>query len=69
VKLVRIVYVSYSGTWEIKDGYLYYKITSSNVPSLLPVGNLDANKIVNITDKDYSYIDQQGNQQVDRRVG
>lgn len=62
------VYISYSGTWEIKDGYLYYKITSSNVPNLLPVGNLNANKIVNIGDKDYVYIDEQGNQQVDRRV-
>jgi uncharacterized RDD family membrane protein YckC len=61
------IYIKYSGTWRVEDGYLYYKITSSNHPEIMPIGDINANKIINITDKDYVYIDNNGNQQVDRR--
>jgi hypothetical protein len=64
----KTIYIRYSGTWKIENGYLYYKVTSSSKTDLMPVGDLNANKIVNITDKDYVYIDPQGRQQVDRRV-
>jgi hypothetical protein len=62
------LYLRYSGTWEIKDSYLHYEITSSNNPDLIPIGDLTVNKIVNVTENDYVYIDQYGNQQVDRRI-
>jgi hypothetical protein len=62
------VFLKYSGTWRIEDGYLYYKITSSNYPEVMPVGDISANQIVNITERDYVYIDSDGNQQIDRKV-
>ncbi len=63
----EIIYLRYSGTWRIEDGYLYYKITSSNYPKLMPTGDISANKIINVTDRDYVYIDNDGNQQIDRK--
>ncbi|MEB3295224.1 MAG: hypothetical protein VKJ24_18880, partial [Synechococcales bacterium] len=61
------LYLRYSGTWKIEDEYLYYKVTSSNNTKLMPIGDLSANRIINITDKDYVYIDSSGKQHVDNR--
>jgi hypothetical protein len=62
------LYIRYSGTWKIQDGYLRYKIASSSVPELLPIGDLSAQKIVNISDKDLVYVDEEGRTQISRRV-
>ena len=65
----EVLYIRYSGIWKIQDGYLRYKTTSSSVPEFLPVGDLSAQKIVNISDKDLVYVvDDEGKTQISRRV-
>jgi len=45
-----------SGTWHVKDGYLYYTITKSNLPSIIPNGFTSGDKIVRVTDSEFTYI-------------
>jgi len=45
-----------SGSWYVKDGYLYYSITHSNIPSMIPDGFSSADKIVRVTDREFTYI-------------
>jgi hypothetical protein len=45
-----------SGTWRVKNGYLYYTITKSNVPSIIPNGFTSGDKIVRVTANELTYI-------------
>ncbi len=45
-----------SGTWMIKEGYLYTTVKSSNAPMILPVGFSSSDEIINITNKELRYI-------------
>jgi hypothetical protein len=45
-----------SGTWHVKNGYLYYTVTSSNVPGMIPKGFTSADKLVKVTDKELTYV-------------
>ena len=46
----------YTGSWEIKDGYLYETVTSSNDHSVVPVGLKSADKIVTLDNSNLIYI-------------
>jgi hypothetical protein len=52
----KAVFITASGTWEVKDGYLNYTIKSSNVPNLIPVGFSSADKIKSITASEFTYV-------------
>ncbi len=45
-----------SGRWHIKDGYLHYTIYESNIPRILPDGFTSVDRIVRITDSQFTYI-------------
>lgn len=64
----QTLFIRYSGTWRIQGGYLHYKIASSSLPEILPVGDLSANKVISISDKDLVYEDEYAEKQVSRRV-
>ena len=52
-------YVTWIGTWEIKKGILYTRIESSSTPQLVRSGQTSTNKIISITDEEWTYMDPQ----------
>jgi hypothetical protein len=53
----QTVYIVMAGLWEIKDGYFTVRITSSNIPQLIPSGYTSVNRIVTLTDEEWTYVD------------
>ena len=51
--------ISGSGTWYVKEGNLHYTVQTSNLKKLIPDGFTSADKIINITDDIYTYVDGQ----------
>jgi hypothetical protein len=45
-----------SGTWHIKNGYLFSTITTSNIPYIIPNGFTSADKIVRVTEKELTTV-------------
>jgi uncharacterized caspase-like protein len=45
-----------SGTWELKKGFVYSKVKSSNVPQMIPVGFSSASKIISIDEDQLTYV-------------
>ena len=52
----KIYTVLASGKWHVKDGYLHYSVTHSNLPSMVPDGFASADKIVRVTDSEFIYV-------------
>ena len=58
-----------SGNWQVKKGYLHYTLEVSNVSDILPNGFASADKIVSVTDKEYTYVDTtSGQTKIEYRV-
>jgi len=58
-----------SGQWHVKDGYLHYTLETSNISDILPNGFSSADKIIGITDTEFTYVDSSsGRTKVDRRL-
>jgi hypothetical protein len=58
-----------SGTWHISKGYLYYTMTKSNFANLIPNGFTSVDKIVRITDDEFTYIaSADGKSETERRI-
>lgn len=57
----------FAGTWNIERGTLALKYTKSNVPGLLRVGKVTADRIKSITDKELTFVTEQGNKETRRR--
>src|SRR5204862_369092 len=45
-----------SGTWYVKNGYLYYTLAKSNFSREIPNGFTSADKIVRVTETEFTYI-------------
>jgi hypothetical protein len=57
VKNGRLVfYFTASGGWQVKDGYLYTRVESSTLPSLMPVGFSAAWKLREVNQKEMIYV-------------
>lgn len=46
-----------SGTWHVKNGYLYFTVTKSNVARMIPNGFTSADKLVSVDDKELKFVD------------
>ena len=57
VKNGRLVfYFTASGSWQVRDGYLYTRVESSTLPSLMPVGFSAAWKLREVNQKEMIYV-------------
>ncbi len=63
-----ITRVKWSQTWHIKDGHFHWKITQSNIPEIWPVEFSSSDKIVDVTAKEFTYVTEQGQRMVERRM-
>jgi len=45
-----------SGSWELKKGFVYSKVKSSNVPQMIPVGFSSASRIIDIDEDQLTYV-------------
>ena len=65
----KIYAVLGSGTWHVKDGYLHYTVTHSNLPSMVPDGFASADKIVSVTNSELIYVSAaDGRKTIEHRV-
>lgn len=53
----QTVYIAMTGSWTIKDGYFTVKVVASNIPQLIPSGYTSVNRIVTLTDEEWTYVD------------
>lgn len=61
--------VNGTGTWGVKEGHLHYKVETSSMPDLIPDGFTSADKIISVTDTEFTYIDaDSGDTTVETRV-
>jgi len=52
----RIRTLNGSGTWHVKGGYLYWTVTKSNFADVIPNGFASADKIVRVTENEFTYV-------------
>lgn len=58
-----------SGEWSVSDGRITTRVTSSNLPQMVPVGSTYSSEILELTSTSYSYIDQvTGRRVTDQRI-
>ena len=50
-------YIAMTGSWGIESGYFTVRIAASNMPQLIQSGYTSVNKIVNLTDDQWTYVD------------
>jgi hypothetical protein len=55
-----------SGSWKIKQGWLYHKVKSSDDP-MFPVNSSWEEEIIEITETEFIYKDIEGNQSIQNR--
>lgn len=53
----QTIYIAMTGSWEIKGGYFTVRVTASNIPQLIPSGYTSVNRIVTLTDDEWTYVD------------
>lgn len=61
--------VSATATWEVKDGQLHFEVLTSGVPDIVEVGYKSADKIIRVTDTEFTYIaTETGDETTEQRV-
>jgi hypothetical protein len=60
--------VVYGGTWKVTDSELCYELTSSNHPTLIPVGTVVCDKILEVSNDIYQAEDREGNVELGYKV-
>ena len=56
-----------SGRWQVKEGYLHWTVETSNVSEMIPNGFSSADKIVSVTEAEFTYSSA-GQTKVDKRL-
>ena len=62
------VQVNWKQTWHVADGYLQWTIIESNIPNIWPAGFSSTDKIVDVTSEEFTYVTEDGESMVERRV-
>lgn len=55
-------------TWKVVDGQTQTKVTRSSMPDLVAVGETGTDRILRLSEGEYVYIDDEGQQITERRV-
>lgn len=55
-------------TWRIEDGQNRTRVTKSSSPDLMAVGETGTDRVLRLTESEYVYVDDEGQQITERRL-
>jgi uncharacterized protein (TIGR03066 family) len=60
--------ISLEGTWKLIGDILEQRVTKSNVPEMLPVGTVTKDKVLKLSDTQFTYVDEDSAEHTEKRV-
>lgn len=60
--------VALEGTWKLNGDILEETVTKSNLPELIPVGTVTKDKVLKVTDTEFTYEDEEGEEITETRI-
>ena len=60
--------VALEGTWKLNGDILEETVTKSNQPDLVPVGTVTKDKVLKVTDTEFTYEDEEGEEITETRI-
>lgn len=60
--------VALEGTWKLNGDILEETVTKSSLPELIPVGTVTKDKVLKVTDTEFTYEDEEGEEITETRI-
>lgn len=64
----KTITISMDGTWKLNGDILEETVTKSSHPELIPVGTVTKDKVLKLSDTEFTYEDEDGEEETETRV-